>query len=785
MKMVIQIAKAELRNLFYSPVAWFLTIAFLVLFGWMYTTQLYAMVKMQDAYMEIKPDFKDLGPFPMTMSFFMPPNGVLRLVLENLYLFVPLLTMGLIGRETQMGTIKLLYSSPVKLRQIVGGKFLGVMVYNMLLVSIAAVFMFTFYFFMRSPDYGLFISSVLGLFLLACAYTAIGLFVSSLTSYQILAALGTFLIVFVLSRINGLWQQYDILRDITYFFYLPGRTSRMMKGLIASKDIVYYVMMVFMFLGFTLIRLKSLRESKPWYVKIMRIVMIVMITVGTGYFLSLPVTTKYWDLTAGERNTIHPNTQKVVADLNEGPLEVTLYVNLLGNAALYGLPEMRNEYLTSTWERILRFKTDIRFKYVYYYYYDQSMDGGALEAVFPGKNNEEKAREMAQSFKVNVKKFKTYAEIDDSINLHPEGQRLVMQLSYKGRKEFLRTYNGSSAESTFPTEENMAATFKRLAHPESIPRILYTSDNLERNLWKGGEREHHNYISKQYSTGLYNLGFDVDSISLEKGEIPSNITALVVADPKTAFSETVYRKIKKYMDEGGNIVFMGEPGKQELLNPLIKDLGVQMLDGSLVEPTWHEMPHMVNPYYTRAAPALADEIGLWQVSEKWKEEYFKDTMKMLMPGVAALSYTDSNGSTKKPLFLTVGTSTFIKKGKLVVDSAAVVYNQQEGDVKGSFPTVLQLTRQVGNKQQKAAIYGDADFINNMRWKNGEVINRAVFSWMTGNAYPVYAFPYVWPKDNLFLIKPRTAKLFHIAAVWILPSILLITAIVVLVRRKRK
>jgi ABC-2 type transport system permease protein len=785
MKMVIQIAKAELRNLFYSPVAWFLAIAFLVLFAWMYTTQLYMMVKMQDAYMEIKPDFKDLGPYPMTMAFFMPPNGVLKLVLENLYLFVPLLTMGLIGRETQMGTIKLLYSSPVKLRQIVGGKFLGVMIYNIMLVSIAAFFMFTFFFFMRSPDYGLFISSVLGLFLLACAYTAIGLFVSSLTNYQILAALGTFMIVFVLSKIDGLWQKYDILRDITYFFYLPGRTSRMMRGLVASKDIVYYVMMVFMFLGFTLIRLKGLRESKPWYMQSIRILMVVMITISTGYILSLPVTTKYWDLTDGERNTIHPNTQKVVAELNEGPMEVTLYVNLLGHSASFGFPEMRSEYFNTVWDKILRFKTDIRFKYVYYYYYDQSLDNGDLASTFPGKSTEEMAREIAKGYKVDFNEFKPYSEISDSVDLAPEGHRLQMLVSYKGRKEWLRTYNSSGIETVYPNEENMAATFKRLAHPESIPLILYTSDNLERNLWLGGDREHHYFISKQFGTSLQNLGFDVDSISLEKQDIPARITALVVADPKTAFSETVYRKIKNYMDEGGNIVFMGEPGKQGILNPLIKELGVQMLDGNLVEPTWHEMPQMVKPYYTRAAPALATESILWHVNEKWKQEYFKDTAKMLMPGVAALSYTDSNGTVKKPLFLTVGTSTWVKKGRLVVDSAAVEYKPEEGDIKGSFPTVLQLTRQVGKKQQKAAIYGDADFISNLRWKNGEVINRAVYSWMTGNAYPVYSMPWHMPQDNLFLVKPRTAKLFHIACVWILPSLLMITAIVILVRRRRK
>ncbi len=135
------------------------------------------------------------------------------------------------------------------------------------------------------------------------------------------------------------------------------------------------------------------------------------------------------------------------------------------------------------------------------------------------------------------------------------------------------------------------------------------------------------------------------------------------------------------MDEGGNIVFMGEPGKQGILNPLIKELGVQMLDGNLAEPTWDEMPQMVKPYYTRAAPALATESILWHVNEKWKQEYFKDTAQDPDAWRCSLSYTDSNGAVKKPLFLTVGTSTWVKKGRLVVDSAAVEYKPEEGDIK--------------------------------------------------------------------------------------------------------
>ena len=56
---------------------------------------------------------------------------------------------------------------------------------------------------------------LLGLFLLTCTYVAVGLFVSSLTSYQFVAAIGTFIILMLLSMVGGWWQEYDIIRDVT------------------------------------------------------------------------------------------------------------------------------------------------------------------------------------------------------------------------------------------------------------------------------------------------------------------------------------------------------------------------------------------------------------------------------------------------------------------------------------------------------------------------------------------------------------------------------------------
>lgn len=138
--MIFKVAKTELRNLFYSPVAWFLTIAFMVQCAVFYCTPVTTGSKWQDVMMENSPEFKNWG-FSLTAGLFLGQGGIFDSVLHNLFLFVPLLTMGLISREINNGTIKLLYSSPIKTRDIVLGKYLAIMIYNLLLVMILGIFM--------------------------------------------------------------------------------------------------------------------------------------------------------------------------------------------------------------------------------------------------------------------------------------------------------------------------------------------------------------------------------------------------------------------------------------------------------------------------------------------------------------------------------------------------------------------------------------------------------------------------------------------------------------------
>ena len=774
MKMIYKIAKTELRNLFYSPVAWFLTIAFLVQCAVFYTSAIYPMAKWQDILIKNSPKFKDFGNIAFTAGLFLNPDGIFANALQNLYLFVPLLTMGLISREINNGTIKLLYSSPVKVREIVLGKYLAVMIYNLLLLLILGIFMVSGVFNIRSVDYGMLLSASLGFYLLLCAYTAIGLFMSSLTTYQIVSAIGSFIIIFVLGRIGSLWQKIDFVRDLTYFLSLSGRTSKMLKGLITTKDVLYFVVIVYMFLGFTLLKLSGGRESKPWYVKARGYLGIIVSALLIGYISSRPTFTGYWDTTATRTNTLHDNTQKIIKELGKEPLEVTLYTNLLGGGVSYGLPEGRNNYLSALWDPYLRFKPDIQFKYISYYDYDPTMDDSAMFKSMPGKTLKQLAEIMADGYETKFSRFQSPEEMHKTIDLKPENYRVVMQVKYKGQSTFLRTFDDNLF---WPDEQQVAAAFKRLLQ-DKMPKIYYLTGDLERNIHKRGEREYVAHsIAKWVRSSLINLGFDADTLSLNTQDIPADATALVLADPKSDLSPVSQLKIQQFIDKGGNMLILGEPGKQYVLNPILKQMGVQLMNGTLVEPSREEMPHMIQPYVTAAGSILAEEPKLLAMKTA------EDSLKMLMPGATGIAYSTQGPFTAQPLLMTVAQRGWLKAGILVTDSTPPVFSPQEGDSKGSVPTSLALTRTINNHQQRIIICGDADFMSNLRG-GGDYLSRAFFSWLDDGKFPIYT-PRPDPKDNLLTVTADGAEVMKIVYIWVLPGLLLLMGTVLLIRRKRK
>ena len=272
MKLIYRIAKAELQMLFYSPVAWFLLVIFAVQTGMFFTAQYEWFMKGNE--------LGNGNTFMVSMRLF--PQGIWGIVQNYLYYYIPLLTMGLISKELSSGSIKLLYSSPVRNSQIILGKFFSMVLYAAVMCGILLLYVIYAECTVKDFELPVVLVGLLGLFLMTCTYVAVGIFMSSLTSYQFVAAIGTFIILMLLSMVGRWWQEYDIIRDITYWFSINGRASTFIMGMICSEDLLYFPIVTALFLFLTVIRLNAVRQKVRWQVSFGRYMAVILIACTLG-----------------------------------------------------------------------------------------------------------------------------------------------------------------------------------------------------------------------------------------------------------------------------------------------------------------------------------------------------------------------------------------------------------------------------------------------------------------------------------------------------------------------
>lgn len=772
MKIIFKIAKTELRNLFYSPIAWFLIIAFMASCAIIYMGLVDGFAQRQELGGMEMDNLRDL-----TSGIFTGQNGLLATVMKNLYLFMPLLTMGLISREINAGTIKLLYSSPVTIPEIVFGKYLAIMIYSLILTAIVGIFMIAGYFHVVALDSGILLSGILGLYLLLCAYAAIGLFMSSLTTYQVVAAISTFMMIGVLSYIGDMWQGIDFVRDLAYFLSLSGRTGQMLHGLLTTKDIIYFIVIVYIFLGLTVFKLKAGRESKPFLVQAGRYAFIIVSALMIGYISSRPGMTAYLDMTKTQKMTLTINTQKLISQLGTDQLEITSYNNLLDNYNWLGFPEQRNNYL-SLWEPYLRFKPGINFKYISYY--DTVYNPGARSGLamrYPGKDINQIAKSEAKTYRVSFGLFLPPAEIRKLADLRPEYNRFVMQLRYKGKSTFLRVFDDMEV---FPGETEVSAALKRLMSAK-LPKIAFLVGNLERDITKDSERDYKVLTNMNtYRYSLVNQGFDADTLTLDNRDIASDVSVLVIADPKTALSGKALTKIEQFISRGGNLLISGEPGKQDILNPLLMKLGVQLMPGSMIQPNENLPLNLVQAHVTPFAAEFTKNLANSR----------KDSTVVTMPGATGISYRTDGPFKIMPLAESDRSKTWLKKNSYVLDSAVVMFSAKEGDLKKSFPTVVSLTRTINGKEQRIIVSGDADFMSTGELKRygvrncNFIFNTALFSWLSYGEFPIDTTR-PESEDKRMKVSTDQLKLQSIVFIWMLPAAIFVFAAILLIRRKRK
>lgn len=219
MRNVLAVAERELRSYFVSPLAYIIMALFLamagVLFGLILSTS---------------------------------REASLRGLLQNvgvLWLFViPAISMRLLSEEYRSGTIELLLTNPVQEWQVVVGKFLaslGLIVAILLLTLLYPLFLFVF----GNPERGPILTGYLGLLLQAAAFLAVGLWASSVTQNQIISAVLAFGVLLILWLSDSLGQFVGgTVGSIISYLSVISHFNDFPRGVINTKDVVFYVSMV-------------------------------------------------------------------------------------------------------------------------------------------------------------------------------------------------------------------------------------------------------------------------------------------------------------------------------------------------------------------------------------------------------------------------------------------------------------------------------------------------------------------------------------------------------------
>ncbi|HEX5646128.1 MAG TPA: ABC transporter permease subunit [Nitrospira sp.] len=225
----------ELRGYFVSPIVYVVGSVFLLIFGllsYLYIVfagaQAIQLMQMQGGMAQI--NLNDL----VFRNLFASMRFVLLIIL-------PILTMRLFAEERKLRTFEFLMTSPIRINDIVAGKFVSALLIYFGLLGITGLVPTVLMLF-SDFDWGPVLTGYLGMALLGALFLAVGLFASALTENQIVAAFvgfGTLLTMWLVAGLGALLGDTTMGHIVSYISFME-HYDRLVNGLIDTSDLVYF-----------------------------------------------------------------------------------------------------------------------------------------------------------------------------------------------------------------------------------------------------------------------------------------------------------------------------------------------------------------------------------------------------------------------------------------------------------------------------------------------------------------------------------------------------------------
>ena len=226
----------EMRSYFDSPMAYIFLVIFTIINGYFFTRTFFLFNQS---------DMRSLfNIIPLIYIF-----------------FIPAVTMSLIARENNLGTMELISTLPLKDMDFVLGKFLAALSLILIGLLITLIHFFTLTQVGTNIDYGAIFTGYLGLALAGAVYSSVGIFASSLTDNQVVAFIIGIFIVIIFFLMDKMLMFVPIsLTGLIQFLSVDYHLSNISRGVIDSRNLIYFSSVV----GFFLFMTVRVLEIRKW-----------------------------------------------------------------------------------------------------------------------------------------------------------------------------------------------------------------------------------------------------------------------------------------------------------------------------------------------------------------------------------------------------------------------------------------------------------------------------------------------------------------------------------------
>ncbi len=272
-----------------------------------------------------------------------------------------------------------------------------------------------------------------------------------------------------------------------------------------------------------------------------------------------------------------------------------------------------------------------------------------------------------------------------------------MVVEYQGRSEHLSTLN----------EPALTSLLTRLARAGKR-QVFYLDGHGERKL--DGIANHD---LGDFGRKLESKGFKSAALNLALAQdVPANASLLVVASPQVDLMPGEVEKLKKYLNAGGNLLWLIDPEPLHGLQPLAETLGLVLTPGVVVDPAAQQL---------NASPTVA--LGAIYGRHPATEGF---NLVTAFPFARQIGINDSKEWRVTPL-IDVAPQGWVKTGKL---DAPLVYDKKR-DIPGPVTIAVALERSVENKDQRIVVIGNGEFLSNTYLGNGGNLDLGLnlFNWL--------------------------------------------------------